>query len=898
MKNGALFKYSKIVSTVGAITSFKAVKADTFEAVFENEVPADAVLTITKNSTEQSGAWSWSEDRKTATFKGTARFSNGEYEITAKKGEASVTAKTTVEDEKVDEIKILCDTILTGSLDKNATSCDNKEGYIYYQVLNQYKEDITPTIDVQWTISSSTVTNVEPSKGKITIASTGDAFRYGTDIMIVGVYASDGAIVQETRKIGMEQCIASVEAKGFVNYKSAKIEEAVPTLPKDFAKKTWSMVYEAKDQNGMVLDAVPYSNKDITFISNNPLLLKSDFLQDKLYTLKDKETGLTKQYASVMVEPGDYADQGGEVTIMAISSKAGIRKEFTFTIGERARLKSLTLTPPTLVTDGDKNVPLTYIAKDVNGNEVTDYETIVRSSNTLSLNASVGTLTVKEGDDGKAVVLWSDTDEVTYEDSRSHDNIARIVSLTTVVVGGDSNNIMMNVKDKRRPVAFKSVDFGLDKNDSMVIGNTSTTDLLSDQVMYVDQYGSDMKGSAAALFFNTAFTSFNDAKYCLRVKTDDGKYLGLEKDTTYDTSAAAKVKFEAKDVVENGIGELEKDQKAGTTTVTYSIATVGTSGVVDKGNTLVATYNTVPQAMVLSNVEASPNNSKYQMVTSNTKNANGIYLSDDCFVASGGVLKAVDNENGEGDLKLEGANVGYTVKGKARRLNNVTLTLPSGCYSINDSSDIVKNGTGLAVTQGAISWSELYNDNDARRARKDAKKTLVLDIFNTTGAAPVKANTVETTFTISDAGSYPVAFSKAFEFAKAPTATVLKPVIPADVMVLDQYGNNVTSSTEITYNITLTEEAENENTHLSGSFDIINNNTSEAHVKGAEIGDKCKVLTNVLIKGSRTIAFTDTKDITIGADTKAWISSADNDNDKKWRKADTFGDGLGLGMNR
>ncbi|MDE6615361.1 MAG: hypothetical protein K2K35_02255, partial [Lachnospiraceae bacterium] len=648
-----------------------------------------------------------------------------------------------------------------------------------------------------------------------------------------------------------------------------------------------------------------------TFISNNPLLLKSDFLQDKLYTLKDKETGLTKQYASVMVEPGDYADQGGEVTIMAISSKAGIRKEFTFTIGERARLKSLTLTPPTLVTDGDKNVPLTYIAKDVNGNEVTDYETIVRSSNTLSLNASVGTLTVKEGDDGKAVVLWSDTDEVTYADSRSYDNIARIVSLTTVVVGGDSNNIMMNVKDKRRPVAFKSVDFGLDKNDSMVVGNTSTTNLLSDQVMYVDQYGSDMRGSAAKLFFETAFNSFNDAKYCLRVKTDDGKYLGLEKDKIYGAKGVPgtdadgnpiksdadipTVKFKAIDTE----GELEKDQKAGTTTITYSIATIGTSGVVDKGNTLVATYNTVPQAMVLSNVEASPNNSKYQMVTSNTKNANGIYLSDDCFVASGGVLKAVDNENGEGDLKLEGANVGYTVKGKARRLNNVTLTLPSECYSINDSSDIVNDGTGLAVTQGAISWGELYNDNDARRARKDAKKTLVLDIYNTTGAKKVKANTVETTFTISDAGSYPVAFSRAFEFAKAPTATVLRPVIPGDVVVLDQYGNNVTSSTEITYNITLTEEAENENTHLSGSFDIINNNTSEAHVKGAEIGDKCKVLTNVLIKGSRTVAFTDTKDITVGADTKAWISSADNDNDKKWRKADTLDDGgLGLGMNR
>ncbi len=268
----------------------------------------------------------------------------------------------------------------------------------------------------------------------------------------------------------------------------------------------------------------------------------------------------------------------------------------------------------------------------------------------------------------------------------------------------------------------------------------------------------------------------------------------------------------------------------------------------------------------------------------------------DCFVASGGVLKAIDNENGEGDLILEGANVGYTVKGKARRLNNVTLTLPNGCYDINDSSDIVNNGTGLAVTQGAISWSELYNN--ARRARKDAKKTLVLDIFNTSGSNKVKANTVKTTFTISYARSYPVAFNRIFEFAKNTKATVLRHVIPGDVIVLGQYGNNVTGSTEITYNITLTEEAENENTHLSGSFDIINNNTLEAHVKGAEIGDKCKVLTNVLIKGSRTIAFTDTKDITVGADTLAWISSSNNENDKNWRKADTFEDGSGLGMNR
>lgn len=947
---------------LGAITSFKAVKADTFEVVFDKAQPADVTATIVKNATEQPGAWSWSEDRKTATFKGTARFSNGEYELTVKKGESSVTAKATIEDEKANEIKILCDTILTGSLDKSAASCDNKEGYIYYQVLNQYGEDITSKIDVNWTISSSTVTNVEPSKGKITIASTGDAFRYGTDIMIVGVYATDNVIVQETRKIGMEQCIASVEAKGFVNYKNATVTEAVPTLPKNFAKDTWSMVYEAKDQNGMLLDAKLYDSKEITFISNNPLLLQSDFEQDRLYTLKDKETGVTKQYASVKVKPGDYADQGGEVTIMAISSKAGVRKEFNITIGEAPRLKTLEIMPPAIVTDGQMNVPLNYTATDINGNAVTSYETIVRSSNTLSLSASTGTLRVSEDNNGKAVITWSDdTEDVTYADARSHDNIARMVSLTTVVVGGESRNIMLNVKDKRRPVGFKKISFGLDGNDSMVIGNKSTTDFFNnDHVTYIDQYGDDMNAGDAKIFFDTAFDSFNDAKYCIRVKTDDGKYLGLDKDTIYgarnitvkdengdgthtENCPEPKVAFEARDrqvEVAEDTGksnkpELEYYQKAGTTTVTYSIATIGTSGVVDKGNTFVATYNTVPQGMVVSNVEAVPNKAKYQMLTSNSNNANGSYLDKECFVATSaatGVLP-VKNDNNGNTLKLTGAKdtdggVKFTVKGKARRLNNISLTLPSDCYSINDEkSEIISSDNAYAVSQGAITWGELYNDNDAKRIRRDARKTLALKVFNNSYSfdsekgydysRPLEkklANNVETVLSISDALSYPVAFNRTFGYKVNPTATVLKPEndLPwwdNKVEVLDQYGDVVDRSNYIlNYNITLTEEAQTDDTHLNGSLEVTKNNTNEASIRGAEIGDKCKIITNVVLNGGRTIAFSKEDNITIGSDTLAWITNRNNDHDKNWRKSDIYQekddngniiiDGLGLGMNR
>lgn len=39
--------------------------------------------------------------------------------------------------------------------------------------------------------------------------------------------------------------------------------------------------------------------------------------------------------------------------------------------------------------------------------------------------------------------------------------------------------ILMNVKNKYHPVVSKSIDFDLDKNNSMVIGNILITDLLN-----------------------------------------------------------------------------------------------------------------------------------------------------------------------------------------------------------------------------------------------------------------------------------------------------------------------------------------------------------------------------------------------------------------------------------
>lgn len=117
------------------------------------------------------------------------------------------------------------------------------------------------------------------------------------------------------------------------------------------------------------------------------------------------------EYEASFVSPGIKVADGGTVTVTAIATKTGSKSELTFDVTPTAVIQSFSFAEPSgVVADGDQDVEIPFTALDVDGNEVTDFDTIAkqRTFNELTLNASEGTLELKEEDDGTATLLWSD----------------------------------------------------------------------------------------------------------------------------------------------------------------------------------------------------------------------------------------------------------------------------------------------------------------------------------------------------------------------------------------------------------------------------------------------------------------------------------------------------------
>ena len=891
---------------MGAITSFKATKADTFVVEFDKAQPAAVTAEVTKGTSKVDLKATWNEGRTAVTLVSTGKLTTGEYTVTVKNGEASVTAKTNVEDEKVTAINITSPTALTGA--------KGTEAYIYYDVVNQYGDSMRTSTSINWTISSSYGTpKVDTSTGKITIKADDKGekvFTYGTDIYIVGVNVKSGVSVNTSIKIGMEQAVDSVKFAGFVS-KDAKTKK-VESLPKNFTKDTYSLLFTAYDQNGNPYSASDVKGEDLTFISNNPLLVDSAFtFNDNVYTIDGED------YASVSINPGQYVDKGGEVTITVVANKTGKKTEQVFVIGETALLKSLVLSAPNaVVADGDKDVKIPFVATDVNGNAVTSYETIVRSSNSLTLTASEGSeLKVKEENDGTAGIYWTDDvktygKDIRFKNTSAYNDIDRSISLSTIVVGGESNNLILNVSDARRPVAIKSVKLNDDNNDAIVSGNTATVEITKGndaQIKYIDQYNADLADDIAEAFFKQAATGFGTSndKYVISVKASKNYDLLLPKESEVFEDASRKIEFSAKEVTTEE-----------SVTVRYSIATQNSAGnLTDVSKVKSVAYTIVPRTAVANDLTIVTNSSLYKLDTDNSDNINGT------TIPSGSSIR----DDVTGPLTISAGDNKIVVKGKTR--NNLTLTLPASAYEVAAKSAInVANGVVTAASSGAIAWYELYDANSAKYTRINATKPIVLTVYKDIDGG----TTVSKNITISDSASAPASIEFWKDWA-AQTAVTLNPSYTEitgpkvyngtgwsdedkndfsktnghfGIIVKDQYGN-IMDDPRISVALKVADltESTTELTHLTNSFTVSNNGSaagvladSKLKITGAEIGDKFKL--TATIEGTAV-----SKDIpvTVGADTEAYVSTTNGDHDKEFRTGKFPATGNAkpaLGMNR
>ena len=453
--------------------------------------------------------------------------------MTATLGEASVSKDVEVKDSYVASIEITSKEALTSE--------DGTTAYIYYDVKNQYGESIRESETINWTTSPA-CTSVDRSAGRITITQSEnnkgdkDKFIYGSSIYVTGVHVKTGTSVNTSIKVGMAQAADTVEFAGFLN-KNDLTKPPIEKLPVDFQENTYVLLYRTLDQNGNVLDIDNYSGDGhITFISDNPQLVKSP-----LDYSKKKYTVNGERYAAIDINPGMWVDRGGEVNITWVANKTGKRGSKNFIIDANAMLKSLVLSAPVgTVADGDKDVKIPYTATDTNGKNVTNYETIVRSTNTLTLNSSVGTLRIQEENDGTAGIYWDDTDEKTgYIDKTAFDNQDRPVSLTTIVLGGESSNMLFNVSDKRRPTTIETVDISGDEGrisgDTVVDGDTRKPAIGDwNGFTFIDQYGKPMVNEDPDIFAHNSpsVKEFFNLGYQGKLGENNNYYYGIKVETS------------------------------------------------------------------------------------------------------------------------------------------------------------------------------------------------------------------------------------------------------------------------------------------------------------------------------------------------------------------------------
>ena len=535
------------------IKELVAKKVNVLEATFTGAIDTeDVTLKVTKGTLDVPATVTWNTEKTVATITTEAKMTNGTYTVTAtsKTDEnAKGTKDVEIVSQYVDQIVILNDVALLKAGDK-------KVAYAYYDVLDQYGESMRTSVSIEW--SGSVKATAKKTTGQIALTRTDKEHTFGDQIFLTGVYTKTGKTVQKTLTVGTEQALNSVEMKGFVKKGTTEI---LTTLPADFKADTYYMLFRALDQNGCPLDAKNFKD-EVTFISDNILVVKEIAgFTDNALTINGEE------YNGVFVTPGIKVADGGEVTVTAIANKTGNKTTLNFVVGKDAVVASFKLSAPaTTVADGDRWVEIPFEAKDAQGNAITNFRTLAKQEtfNTITFNASEGLLYLCEENDGTAGLYWFDDDKYQEDDawkySQTTDGIDRPISLTVVVVGGDTDNEMMSVSDKRRPDAIAKVKVSEVYTEgaafTMNMNKFKFYDQYGELIGRKEQWGIDNGFFAAAKAGTLSGLDFSGYKFAVRasykgngyvltgtgsaIATDGRDFILSEDDTEFKTATNIK----------------------------------------------------------------------------------------------------------------------------------------------------------------------------------------------------------------------------------------------------------------------------------------------------------------------------------------------------------------------
>ncbi len=567
------------------IKSAKATKVNEITVTFADAVDAENVTFAVTKGTEsvpiekvEATDWSLNEDGDVVvTLKTSANMIKGTYTVTATDSVTKDTAYANFEVlDKQTVTKIVIKNTKAYTNANDAADKAHTEAYAYYDVLDQYDQSMRASASIQW--AGSCEIKADKANGMLTFTKSGNdnkkAWVYGEKIYITGVHTKTGVAKSETLTVDTEQSLNSIDVVGFLKKGTSDI---IDDLPEDFKEYEYYMLFHALDQNDCPLKADKIGREDVTFTSDSPLVVKEVTFEggDEDDTDKKPFTVNGTEYNAVYVNPGINVSKGGEVNVTAIANKTGNKTIHNFIVGEDPVVVTFTLGSPSgVVADGDTGVNIPFTAAEADGTPITNFRALAKQEifNTLSFNASEGTLRLAEQDNRKAKLTWSDdakyyAAEINGETNEpwsysvTTDDIDRPVSLTVVVVGGDPSNEMLYVSDKRRPNAIADVHLSdvYVEGDDIDIKMTGTDK--TDSFKYYDQYGKQIGTTWGADngFFAAAKkgnvlknTDFAGYKFGVRIEyTGTGKIEYTHEDATAESKTGNTIDGK-KVVIESG----------------------------------------------------------------------------------------------------------------------------------------------------------------------------------------------------------------------------------------------------------------------------------------------------------------------------------------------------------
>lgn len=864
----------------------KATKANELTITFNKEIDTeDITLAVTRGAANVSGKFAWNAGKTVATFTADANMTNGTYTVTATSKadeEFKVVGTTDVVARYIDKIVVLNDVALTG--DSSAT-VKSDLAFVYYDVVDQYGESVRNTTNITWTSSVGGHVpsgNIDRAIGEIKLQRTNQQFIFGEKIFISGVDSKSGKSVQKELTVGQPRALDQIEVEGFVQKGTNKVVEE---LPAGFKDDTYHMVFEAKDQNGNYYPVNSIQETDITFVSDNPLLIR-EIKHDGIAPNVKVVVIDGIEYGAVLVQPGINVDRGGEVNIMAIAARTGKQTTKNIVVGENVILKQFDMLSPVGVTAEGENIEIPFLAYDQNGNAITNFRSLARHTNLNSLTFSQpngGNLVLSEQADGTAKLHYNQG-SVAWNVREATDGIDRPVSLTSIVTGGNSSTVMLSISDKARPVGIKSVTM-----DNVLVHKGETTVRLTglhsgankDSFLFVDQYGREMSttayNSANERMVKQAYDFFVASKAGSIITQDFNGYEYAIKVTYKGNDSYYSAPFNANDlntVIDTTTNTFTLEANHNPATVASGMAlrfeiirTHGTTGTETVSPVKVEPLTIINIKQVRS-IEISEMN-KVHVDTDETPN---IVLSNDAKLSTNVTGTTPHNPKVEVVGKYNNETVTIPVDYIKPSANNTIAKLTLG---IDSDGDYAVNG----ITSN-MKYRDLYDATTARLTRKDAVDTISIAVYDNPTTPVNVYTTASRVVSISDAAPRITTISGPDTWTVRPgdtniTAAAINTRFAANVTYeyLDQYGEDIsTSLTPLRFRVS--QVVENAEGYVSNNFSYSGNDSSSLSINGAERGDTF-VLTIVAMDNSGAVVTKDIK-VTVGADTKSNITNGTN----------------------